>query len=659
MEGFRDGLSLGSHTVDIDLNVSQILATAGTVSYYIDNIKVRKYTSPEPTISIGAEETNILLEIIITSPQNQTYYVNNVMLNYTVRGSLSSYDCWHKIDNNNFVYDGNIPNGTYYNTSLLNLSSQLHSINVTCQVGTNNRSNVTYFTITTGLNLSVKDYYTGTYLSNWQVNYTNQTNSGTLSCSGYFCILDSSIISGITTLNVGKDGYKTNTTSYNIPITQLNNYTVLLIIYDKFWLKDTISNSYLQSWVMNMTDGTILKQYSTTGYYIQIAHDELLRGNVDIRAKKLGYTDNTTTIIVNDTSYFNLTLLTQSVSLSVICFDERNYTQLNFNIDITNGTQSVSATNVSSYSNYISLLPTGNVEILISDPTNVHVQRKYFVPNLSNTTVNLKTYLLAHDFGNIYQFFVKKSPENIVVPDVLIKTKKSINATYTTIEEEKTDFSGSFTMFLDPTTQYQFELIYQGTSTFYDMRPVSGYVFWIGDVSQMTGTWAIHMGSVAGNCNYNSTTKILTCDVVDTSGAVLNASFKVESTGVINTTYCSETILTNSYTFTCNLSNKNGTAFYSLVGEKYSIQKMISQGYIDLGGITGIFSNLDATSKIFVALTLIVVMAGIGMFSPAIGLITMSSGIIISVMLGLLSLGMGAIVGILVIIAIAIYLMRE
>ncbi|MEM0243273.1 MAG: DUF2341 domain-containing protein [Candidatus Aenigmatarchaeota archaeon] len=110
---------------------------AGDNSIYVrgDNFIVRKYTSPEPTISIGNEEipTNITTSItlIINSPLNTTYYSSSIPLNI----SAISYNSSALITvylNNQEIYQTNLQSNTWLNISqtLTNLNIGTYSLTV-------------------------------------------------------------------------------------------------------------------------------------------------------------------------------------------------------------------------------------------------------------------------------------------------------------------------------------------------------------------------------------------------------------------------------------------------------------------------------------------------------------------------------------------------
>jgi len=84
----------------------------------IDWILVRKYTDPEPSYSIGSEETaNQAPEITIHSPQNQTYFTTQIQFNFTVTDAESSTFHVKAYDDGTLIYE----NTSYQNNTLVSI----------------------------------------------------------------------------------------------------------------------------------------------------------------------------------------------------------------------------------------------------------------------------------------------------------------------------------------------------------------------------------------------------------------------------------------------------------------------------------------------------------------------------------------------------------
>jgi hypothetical protein len=90
---------------------------------HTDWIYATKYISPEPTISIGVEESNNQPPTItIYSPQNQTYfYSNNFIFNFSVSDDRSSIFWIKAFLDNNLIYE----NTSYRNNTIVVLTQNL------------------------------------------------------------------------------------------------------------------------------------------------------------------------------------------------------------------------------------------------------------------------------------------------------------------------------------------------------------------------------------------------------------------------------------------------------------------------------------------------------------------------------------------------------
>ncbi|RLF04866.1 MAG: hypothetical protein DRJ64_06305, partial [Thermoprotei archaeon] len=92
--------------------------------FYFDWLRVRKYTSPEPTYTVGEEETgnitNLAPQITIYSPQNTTYYTTQITANFTVIDDNSTTFHVKAFLNGNTIYD----NSAYANNTEVTIDLQ-------------------------------------------------------------------------------------------------------------------------------------------------------------------------------------------------------------------------------------------------------------------------------------------------------------------------------------------------------------------------------------------------------------------------------------------------------------------------------------------------------------------------------------------------------
>jgi len=92
---YYNGTLISTHTTSIPNDAMSIaIQTTGDGYGYFDWVFVRKYTSPEPTTTIGAEEqlsTNQPPQINITYPENKTYYATSIF-STTINGIFYKVD---------------------------------------------------------------------------------------------------------------------------------------------------------------------------------------------------------------------------------------------------------------------------------------------------------------------------------------------------------------------------------------------------------------------------------------------------------------------------------------------------------------------------------------------------------------------------------------
>lgn len=185
VKGYVDGDEIGTGGLSTQLpneNVGLIVFTSiGTFEQ--EYSFVRKYSTTEPTYSIGAEEsqdTNRPPTITINNPGNTTYYTTSIPLNITVSDSDSA-SFWCAIYNDGVLVTNETTNTTY--TTTLTKTGGSHNVSVTCEdVETKTSTDAEYYYVFMGLNVSVFNNETNASMTDWDifitngtVNYTNTT----------------------------------------------------------------------------------------------------------------------------------------------------------------------------------------------------------------------------------------------------------------------------------------------------------------------------------------------------------------------------------------------------------------------------------------------------------------------------------------------------
>lgn len=214
--------------------------------------------------------------------------------------------------------------------------------------------------------------------------------------------------------------------------------------------------------------------------------------------------------------------------------------------------------------------------------------RYYYLQNaiLTNSTQNIKLYLLNSSESTLITMIVKDQVENPVGNEIVLVQKQEIGAgTYTQVSEAKSDFSGYAYTYLKLHENYKFFLTKDGIiqREFEPMQLESSTLtFYVSQID--IPEYFSYYDNVATSCTNIS--NILTCTWVDTSGLTADMNFyvgKIDQVG--ETTVCDNTSSGSSGTFGCDLSG-GGNFRYVLKGTYHSnpITYVWQSGYI--GGLS-------------------------------------------------------------------------
>ncbi len=177
------------------------------------------------------------------------------------------------------------------------------------------------------------------------------------------------------------------------------------------------------------------------------------QGSVNLTITSDGFGANSTIFYtINDTSFFNTSVNMAPSSVSIYVFDEKSLSAMTFNVTFTNSTMSKTWTNITNLSQSYSNLTLGDTTITVSSAG--YTTRNYYLTINSQTLENISAYLLQTGLGQTVRFHIVTTSET-AISDVLTVAQKLIGSTYETVEEAKSDSSGTATMFLDPTVTYQ------------------------------------------------------------------------------------------------------------------------------------------------------------------------------------------------------------
>jgi hypothetical protein len=134
--------------------------------------------------------------------------------------------------------------------------------------------------------------------------------------------------------------------------------------------------------------------------------------------------------------------------------DETTGASLNFNVTISNATSSTSFNNITSLAKYYTLIPSGDITLIISNVSGGYEQRYFYLVMNANTSYNNTYYLLNNADGLIRSFNVKDMSE-VTIPNALVTIKRFIGDSWVTVATKIADGAGVSAFLLNPSTQYQ------------------------------------------------------------------------------------------------------------------------------------------------------------------------------------------------------------
>lgn len=110
----------------------QVAGGGNQEDFYIDDFRVSNYTQPMPSTSFSSiVAPSSAVSITIADPANTTYLRNWAVLNFTVTGDSSTYNCTRVVSGNSTGM-GNTTNNTYTNENLTSLNNVAYDISVSC-----------------------------------------------------------------------------------------------------------------------------------------------------------------------------------------------------------------------------------------------------------------------------------------------------------------------------------------------------------------------------------------------------------------------------------------------------------------------------------------------------------------------------------------------
>lgn len=329
----------------------------------------------------------------------------------------------------------------------------------------------------------------------------------------------------------------------------------------------------------------------------------------------------------------------------------------NYSFDIDN----VTSARICMTPNWTSTPANVTVEYINST---THTKREYYLTNVNlnmSSIIYTDLYLLTIGLSDPVKIIVKDEAEQ---PEtgVAMKIQRFYASTnsYITVAMVMTDDNGEDMTNLRTNTIFYKFIAERGGSVLTEYAPskipfdsiVSDYAtltFKI--VSTSLGDIFNYYGNIASSCTYTNSTTVLRCTATDTSGAVGTFSFLVEQQQALSwATVCSDSDTSSGVTFTCTLgTTANSTYRYVLYAETTDSDVVLESGYLNFRT-----APLFGTMGIFLAFIMFLALCAVGIWNPNVSLTMGGISLIVSFVIGLYTIGIGSLIGLIVAIGIII-----
>lgn len=287
-----------------------------------------------------------------------------------------------------------------------------------------------------------------------------------------------------------------------------------------------------------------------------------------------------------------------------------------------------------------------------------------FNETLTNAT---RSYVDLYLLNDTYATFVSILVQNDAgqgEEDILVQTQKYYisNNSYIEVAEGLTNYDGIANTYLQLNDIYYKFILKEKDGTIlrsFDPFLVTSNEITLPISEDPIGEWFNYNDETTAGCSFNNATNILTCTFSDTSGTTTEYCLGVREIGIMtNTTICSSNtncVSTASGSLVCDLVNSTDRVFqYVLYREGGGIKSPLINNIIDYANTASVYS----LAGVFGAMILFLVMTGSGSWNPAVSLTLGVVAIIISGLMGFLSIGVGSMIGLGFIVGIVLYLMR-
>jgi len=288
-------------------------------------------------------------------------------------------------------------------------------------------------------------------------------------------------------------------------------------------------------------------------------------------------------------------------------------------------------------------------------------QREYYIINATTSTPqqNISLFMLLNTSSSLIDINVKDE-YNDNVPYVYIDVLRwsYIDNAYRTIAKGVTDSLGHALINLKKyDIPYRFILVRNGrvVKEYAPMKiNTDSLLFTITtEAVNIYSRWR----SIDYSCGYNNQTKILRCTLVDSSGLMASGKLEVLELKLYGAlSLCNNTATGSSITLLCNLENiTNATEGFQyklyavLDGNLYLIDsnKVITQP-------AGIFGSTGVLMTIFI----IILLGMVGIWNPTVAMVLTFVGLVVSTIIGLLTLDFMPLVALGILMVILVFRQR-
>lgn len=387
----------------------------------------------------------------------------------------------------------------------------------------------------------------------------------------------------------------------------------------QFSTNSTSGNTLAYAW--NYTDSSYdyIGGYGNAGsqtyYQVFDLEDDFIETGEDLKFRiSIGSGLN------SDTSYFESTLYWYGYPYFTNCsddgtvyvnfygVDENTQEAVDFNFEIyIEMTESNASFDMSGQNNYSICIDPSNetytVDAIVRYSATGYAERYYYLDSatLSPTNESIILYLLNKSDADLITMAILNEL-NLPESDIVVRAQKQDIGlgTYIQVAEARSDFEGFAYANMELGENYKFYLTQDGVvlREYEEMQlQTDALTFYVSSVE--IPEYFSYYDQVATSCDYDNSTKNLTCNYVDTSGLSMTMIFNVSrmgQAGRIN--QCNDTSSSSSGTFICQLTD-NATYQYSMYGCYPNDCGFTWQsGWIGLGdigvdfGITGLFLAL-------------------------------------------------------------------